>query len=147
LRSRAEYYSQYTRENFVQESDCLPAATADAASAIVEWQEGHVARFLHHLQRGEHQRQWLLKDMHFDDPYQTHAAERSRQAELFQQRALEYVSKKVAQKQQHHLPPDVVAAAKKRSDKKDETDDVWSDDEDDAPSSLPKWYKNPRSGG
>jgi hypothetical protein len=60
-RSRAEYYMQYMRENFVQESDCL---------AVDDWQPQHIARYLFHLKRGDEHRKWLLKDMQFQDEYQ-----------------------------------------------------------------------------
>jgi len=60
LESRAEYYAEWTRENFAQESDCLAAEV---------WREGDVARYLHFLRVGEERRRWVLKDYGFDDPF------------------------------------------------------------------------------
>ena len=60
LRSRAEYYQQYARENFVQDGDSLSADV---------WENDHIQRFLYHLRQGEKHRKWLLKDMKFEDPY------------------------------------------------------------------------------
>ena len=60
LESRAEYYAEWTRENFAQESDCL---------ATEAWREEDVARYLHFLRIGEERRRWVLKDYGFDDPF------------------------------------------------------------------------------
>ena len=60
LESRAEYYAEWTRENFAQESDCL---------ATEAWREDDVARYLHFLRIGEERRRWVLKDYGFDDPF------------------------------------------------------------------------------
>ena len=60
LESRAEYYAEWTRENFAQEMDCL---------ATEPWREDDVARYLHFLRVGEERRRWVLKDYGFDDPF------------------------------------------------------------------------------
>lgn len=60
LESRAEYYAEWTRENFAQESDCL---------APDPWREDDVERYLHFLRVGEERRQWVLKDYGFKDPF------------------------------------------------------------------------------
>jgi len=62
LRSRFEYYQQYTREMIGQEADCLE----ELVSGKIE--RSGVDRYLHHLRQGEIQRSWLLKDMRFEDP-------------------------------------------------------------------------------
>ena len=60
LESRAEYYAEWTRENFAQEMDC---------SATEPWREDDVAIYLHFLRVGEERRRWVLKDYGFDDPF------------------------------------------------------------------------------
>ena len=60
LESRAEYYAEWTRENFAQEMDCL---------ATEPWREDDVAIYLHFLRVGEERRRWVLKDYGFDDPF------------------------------------------------------------------------------
>ena len=60
LASRADYYAEWTRENFGQESDCLSPDP---------WREADVDRYLHFLRAGEERRRWLLGDYGFDDPY------------------------------------------------------------------------------
>jgi len=60
LESRADYYAEWTRENFAQEMDCL---------ATEPWREDDVARYLHFLRVGEDRRRWVLKDYGFDDPF------------------------------------------------------------------------------
>jgi hypothetical protein len=60
LRSRAEYYHSYTREYFIQESDCLDNDPL---------RERDIKRYLYYLRKGEKDRKWLLADMMFPDPY------------------------------------------------------------------------------
>lgn len=62
LRSRAEYYQSYTREYFIQESDCLDNDPLH---------ERDIRRYLYYLRKGEKDRKWLLGDMLFPDPYKT----------------------------------------------------------------------------
>jgi hypothetical protein len=80
LRSRSDYYLQYTRENFVAERDCLVATTNNSSSSSSNdidddddsffFDDRQVARFLFHLRKGEDHRTWLLHDMKFNtDPY------------------------------------------------------------------------------
>lgn len=126
LRSRAEYYEQYTRENFVQESGCLEGT----------WHEQRIARYLYDLRRGEHQRTWLLKDMGFEDPYagwmEMRVEQFERNARAVQPNVLTTTS---------HVEAD--------DDREEEEDDAyaWSDDEEEEERLLPGWYKNARSGG
>merc|ERR1719401_3407226 len=61
LRSRAEYYTQYARENILQESDTLRRELL--------WDRRDVERFVDSVRRGDEHRKWLLRDMQFDDPY------------------------------------------------------------------------------
>jgi hypothetical protein len=68
LQSRSEYYTQYANETFFAESDCLKVhANKDDRICIPHTQQ--FARYFHHLRQGEEHRQWLLKDMKFDDPF------------------------------------------------------------------------------
>ena len=138
LRSRYEYYLQYTRENFVQESDCLDHEELD---------ERHIARYLHHLRQGDRQRKWLLKDMQFKDPYKDSLA--NERIMRFEKRAMAYITNASKQKEGVSSglvePDDTVSA--ETEDQSDPDDDFWSDDEvDDDVQPLPTWYKNPRSG-
>jgi hypothetical protein len=126
LRSRAEYYTQYARELFVQESDCLPFKPS-------EWSDQHVARYIHHLRTGNEHRKWLLSDMKYDDPFSI-SYDRAR-VDRFEADALRFSNR--FQK---------AAAVDHEADDKDGDpfgDD--SDDEDDGSHGLPSWYKNPRS--
>jgi hypothetical protein len=122
LRSRAEYYTQYARELFVQESDCLSFAT--------EWTEQHIARYLHHLRQGDEHRRWLLADMKFDDPF--FESFDQRRVDKFEGDALRFVNRF-----HHDTGPE-------SSDNEDDPFDGDSDDDDETPG-LPHWYKNPRS--
>jgi hypothetical protein len=137
LRSRAEYYSQYTRENFYQESDCL---------SHDEWQEQHISRFLYHLKRGDNHRKWLLDDMKFTDPYMD-AFDHDRVAQ-FEDKALTLV-REIEERKREGMDPKIRAYLEKfqhSGDNDDENDDETdSDDDDDSPQGLPGWYKNPRN--
>jgi hypothetical protein len=158
LRSRAEYYQQYAREHFVQESDCLDRD---------EWQDFHLARYLHLLQRGEEQRQWLLADMKFPDPFagrlQSGNVQRTATNERignFEQRARQYIQNAKYSRMQKKLSPvefDLYVQYLDRNtgtptndrsqgvNEANETDDGWStdEDEDDTSTKLPPWYTNP----
>jgi hypothetical protein len=142
LRSRYEYYQQYTHENFVQESDCLPPD---------EWNEQHIDRYLQNIRRGEEQRKWLLQDMKFKDPYRDYFD--SEGVERFKKRALLYIAK-VTDRELENLPPEVrehfIGSSRRETvpDGADDEDGIWDeDDEEDESEPLPEWYKNPRSGG
>jgi hypothetical protein len=128
LRSRAEYYQQYTRENFVQESDCLEHE---------DLLEGHIDRFVYLLRRGDDHRKWLLTDMRFDDPCkQEELLNASNQINDFETRARSMVLKRKG---------NAAGQAAKAEDKNfwdDEEDD--DDDDDDKSQGLPEWYSNPR---
>jgi hypothetical protein len=136
-RSRAEYYMQYARENFVQESDCL---------AVDDWQQQHVARYLFHLKRGDEHRKWLLKDMQFLDEYQN--AFDHQQVDRFEERALAFIQKTRDQKEAS-LSPEIREQLRRQSDgnntKHDDGDDddgfFDEDDDDDRP---PEWYAKSR---
>jgi hypothetical protein len=154
LRSRAAYYQQYAREHFVQESDCFKD----------EWQDFHLARYLHLLRRGEEQRQWLLADMKFPDPFagrlesgDTQHAATSERIGIFEQRARQYIQnaklyrmkKKLSPAEfdmyLQHLDKNTDAPTNDRSHGENEGDDGWStdEDEDDTSTKLPPWCKNP----
>lgn len=60
LRSRAEYYHAYLRENFNSDSQCLDRDP---------WSEHDVQACLHFLRHGEKSRRYILKDYRFKDPY------------------------------------------------------------------------------
>lgn len=141
LRSRAEYYQQYARENFVQESDCFGRRD--------DWDPQHVARYIHHLRQGDKHRKWLLGDMKFPDPYE-HSFDHARVDE-FERRALDYVERAQDFKLQKELSPEEYELYQERRAKPDDgqendedEDDGWSSDDEDLSSGLPPWYKNPR---
>lgn len=126
LRSRAEYYQQYTRENFVQESDCLDHPVLLA---------GHIDRFVYLLRRGDDHRKWLLQDMKFEDPCS------AEEQQVAVQRLKGFEEKAKSMLIKHQSP-----TAEGASAVGDEDDDFWDDEEDDEePHGLPEWYKNPRS--
>jgi hypothetical protein len=128
LRSRAEYYQQYTRENFVQESDCLEHAVL---------REGHVERFVYLVRRGDDNRKWLLKDMKFDDPCSDKDQEAARhRLEDFESKARALILRWLGE----------ATAPAASSQAKDDDDVFWDDDDedDDTSQGLPGWYKNPR---
>ena len=60
LSSRANYYHDFIKENFVQESDCLN---------YYPLLEQHVQKYLYLLRKGDEGRQWILNDYKFNDPY------------------------------------------------------------------------------
>ena len=139
LRSRAEYYQQYARENVVQESDCF--ADASAADELVLDQH-RVERYLHHLRHGEKTRQYLLEDMKFEDPV-PNSFDRDRIAS-FEQRAKEYCQRVKDWRMRKTLSPseyeqyrrvqeatDLVSLDESsESDDASDEDGFWSSDED-----------------
>lgn len=143
LRSRAEYYMQYTHENFVQESDCLDHE---------EWDEQHISRYLYHLRRGDEQRKWLLKDMKFSDPYG--GAFDHEKVKRFEKKANGHVAK-LRELKEAKLSPELQEYLRKQREKNedsgdgdsDDDDGAWSDDEEFAESNIPEWYKNPKKDG
>jgi hypothetical protein len=135
-RSRAEYYMQYMRENFVQESDCL---------TVDNWQPQHIARYLFHLKRGDEHRKWLLKDMQFQDEYQN--AFDHEEVDRFEEQALAFIKKTKDQKEAN-LSPEIRRHLRQQSDgnttkNNDEDDDGFSDEDDDD-DSPPEWYTKNR---
>lgn len=156
LRSRAEYYGQYAREMFIQESDCLNDPVWDY--------EQHIQRYLFHIKRGDEHRAWLLQDMQFEDPYSQDVeklAERRRQIQRFDARALRYVRsmqeyhRSPSPKSPWSPPPLLPVSMEDNSytgiyadESEDEEGDNWfhdSDDEEEDESTLPSWYKNPQN--
>jgi hypothetical protein len=136
-RSRAEYYMQYMRENFVQESDCL---------TVDNWQPQHIARYLFHLKRGDEHRKWLLKDMQFQDEYQN--AFDHEEVDRFEEQALAFIKKTKDQKEAN-LSPEIRRHLRQQSDgnttkNNDEDDDGFSDEDDDDDDSPPEWYTKNR---
>jgi hypothetical protein len=107
LRSRADYYASFARENFLQEWDCLgspesntlPVAKVSAMTSPTSsgWNQQMVNRYINLLRRGNAHRQWLLSDLKFSDPIKAFSAEfcfindtaRLRQ---FEQRSLQIVN-------------------------------------------------------
>jgi hypothetical protein len=133
LRSRVEYYQQYTRENFVQESDYL-------SQHEEKLQPGHFDRFVYLLRRGNEHRQWLLGDMKFDDPYADKGQDFLSRVDEFRTKALEMIQ------QSKGWTSDVDEKSQDETDADD--DGFWDEDEDDDDEQhspgLPEWYKNPR---
>ncbi|KAL7580300.1 hypothetical protein ACA910_004337 [Epithemia clementina (nom. ined.)] len=75
LKSRHEYYCEYTRDQFVSEQDIFSYNDASVDGGL----DGtNLTRFLHFLQRGDEHRRWLLKDMKFHDPYARSTMEKQR---------------------------------------------------------------------
>lgn len=87
LRSRADYYTQYARENIAQEADCLPLGK----HAVGGLQEYDVERFMFLLKKAEKERRWLLVDMGFQDPYQKSYPKEL--ADQFEEKARDYFQK------------------------------------------------------
>lgn len=137
-RSRAEYYMQYLRENFIQESDCL---------AVDDLKEQHVGRYLFHLKRGDEHRKWLLKDMQFQDEYQN--AFDHEQVERFEEEALAFIMKTKEQKEAN-LSPEIRRHLRQQNDgnttKHDDgdDDDGLFDEDDDDDDKPPEWYTKNR---
>lgn len=140
LRSRAEYYLEYARENVHQESSVLDPAD--------EWNDGHIARFLHYLKEGEKHRRWLLKDMKFQDPYRR-AFDQSA-TEQFEKHALDYIAKAADLKLREELTSEEYQRHKQRlaedkamhgSDDDDDSEE-WPDDDDDSEDHLAEWLRN-----
>jgi len=129
LRSRAEYYLQYLRENFVQESDSLDFSVLG---------EQHWRRFLHHLRRGNEHRRWLLQDMKFEDKYEDSWSED--RITDFQARTMDYTRR--VREMRNSTQPKHVLDKDAHADEDD--DGFWSDDEEE-PSGHPEWYRNPRN--
>jgi len=134
LRSRAEYYMQYAHENFIQESDCLNHDELEA---------GHIARFFHFLRGGEAQRKWLLTDMQFPDPC-AKAFDEKRVKE-FEERAMAAIERMKELKYGGTSEP----RGGQNSDEttvEDDHDEFFDEDDDEEPSTVPSWFRNPRSG-
>ena len=145
LRSRAEYYWQHTREHFYQQSDCLFALDEamhhhrrqQHSHLLARLDVGTVEQYLLLLEKGHTDRQWLLQNMQFDDPYQeSYSTER---AEQFQQKALDYIRKKdLLQRYRAGLPLPTEADTSQEAD--DDDDDEPQDDDGDA-EEVPAWFK------
>ena len=129
LRSRADYYKQYTRENIVQESDCL---------SYKVWEERHVERYVHLLRNGNNHRRWLLTDMKFADPYEDVAVLGAKQLEEFEEKARAMVRKTKGQGGQDQQ----IQQEQHKDD--DDDDGFWDEDDEEEPQGLPEWYKNHR---
>lgn len=88
LRSRAEYYHQFARENLFQETDCLPLGDKELAPL----HEQDVQRFTFLLKKGDSDRHWLLQDMEFPDPYKKSFPKDM--AKQFEAKALAYIQER-----------------------------------------------------
>jgi hypothetical protein len=84
LLSRANYYTDYARENIQQESDRLP-------NNILWNNPEAINRYISLLKRGEQHRKWLLKDMKF--PILEGKTSTQVMHDQFQQDALKHVKK------------------------------------------------------
>lgn len=171
LRSRAEYYQQYARENFVQESDSLKqrghvnSRTRSRSRSTVIWEERDVTRFVYLLKRGEDHRRWLLSDMKFDNEPCVTSFDLDA-VHSFERRALDHVRQAKVQRMKDKLSPEAFQSYLDRQQEThsgsttsgdpnndtydddntfDDWDDWSSDEDDESPSGLPSWYKNPRS--
>lgn len=141
LRSRMEYYWQYSRECITQESD-LDFWTTSKQKSI---QIAALKRYLHHIRQGEQQRQWLLQDMKFDhDPCRGWLQEDVLQQ--LEQDAMEYILPS-RNSSRTTTTANSMTMTRKDEDEANESNDFWDDDDDDEEEEdlhPPKWYKNPR---
>ena len=125
LQARSEYYAQYTNENFFAESDCL--RTSGGGRSIPD--EAMFARYFYQIRKGEEHRQWLLKDMEFDDPYQFDFERVNRLEEKVRE-----LHKSLALHEWEQMDPQQRQAAEQAQhdfDTYDSDEEAFSDDEDD----------------
>ena len=137
----AEYYHQFARENLFQETDCLPLGDKE----IAPLHEQDVQRFLFLLKKGDHDRQWLLQDMMFPDPYKTSFPKDL--AKKFEKMALAYVheSKRVQRSiSGAHTWEEENAYEVEDGGDEDGNGDGAADffDDDDDGEQVPAWLKN-----
>lgn len=128
LRARSEYYSQYTAENFFAESDCLLVHDDDDNGMRVP-DQAQFARYFYHLRKGEKDRQWLLQDMKFDDPYRLDLD----RVQLLEDRVRELTDAHAAYQWQQ-LDPETqreIQQAKLDYETYDSDEEAFTDDDDD----------------
>lgn len=128
LRSRADYYHQYARENFAQELDVMPLHKG----AVGELMGQDVEKFVFLLKKGEQDRKWLLQDMEFPDLYQSSFLKD--RLDHFQEKAMDYVYKNQMTKQGQtgqslYYQQDVAD-----DDAEDDGSSFWGADEE-----VPQW--------
>ena len=116
LESRADYYSSYARESFLQESDCLDENP-------LRWKD--LKRYLYYLRKGDKDRKWLLADMMFPDPYKDSMDQQ--RIRKFEEMARSHVGEALESKTSHHVDPTAT----------EEVDDPFDDEEDE----YPDWFK------
>jgi hypothetical protein len=131
LESRAEYYHQYARENFVQESDCLPID-----DPVESLKKAHVSRYIFFLKKGDRDRKWLLKDMMFPDPYEDSFP--SQRADAFEHKAITFVKEKEKVQRQLSGAPMYDEFLEELEDDNDDDDNDGSDSDDEE---YPAWYR------
>ncbi|CAB9519315.1 expressed unknown protein [Seminavis robusta] len=142
LRSRGDYYHQFTWEQFHQESDCLFALDESMyggrRSKLLNRLDGRdVDRFLFLLEKGNQDRQWLLQDMQFSDPYSNSFPKE--RAEDFKAKAYDYIRKSdLLQRYQQGMP--INWEAQNRVVETD-SDDEDEEDDDDEEEEEPAWFK------
>ena len=82
LSSRANYYTNWARENIEQESDCFDN---------YPWRWEELERYVFFYKRGEEQRRWILRDYKFEDPHsETFDEDR---VDRFAERVSEHIAK------------------------------------------------------
>lgn len=114
LRSRYEYYSQYAREQYNSEMNCLNPNihnyhhnhrnnhrkntdnNNNNGMDILLWNNQQmIEKFILILKRGNEQRQWLLRDMKYNiDPYENYYRTIYKpQCQIFEKNAIEFIYK------------------------------------------------------
>eukprot|EP00550_Attheya_septentrionalis_P007409 CAMPEP_0198295670 /NCGR_PEP_ID=MMETSP1449-20131203/29001_1 /TAXON_ID=420275 /ORGANISM="Attheya septentrionalis, Strain CCMP2084" /LENGTH=319 /DNA_ID=CAMNT_0043996053 /DNA_START=54 /DNA_END=1013 /DNA_ORIENTATION=- len=126
LESRANYYHQYTQENFSQESDSLMVMDGAIEQGNPPWREEQVHRVGKLLREGERHRTWILKEYHFDDAYrQTQDNVFLPRIERWEEAAQSLVSQ--TYRQSGWMP----SHDRDSSPHEDEDEEDWFDDDDD----------------
>eukprot|EP00977_Amphora_coffeiformis_P005341 scaffold1140_cov157-Amphora_coffeaeformis.AAC.17 len=139
LQARSEYYAQYTSENFFAESDCLRTSVHDGGARSMP-NEAMFARYFYHLRKGEDHRQWLLKDMKFDDPFEFDFERVNRLEERVRE-----LHQTLASHQLQQMDPQqrqAVEQAQHDLETYDSDEEAFSDDEDDDETETKIFHKN-----
>ena len=132
LHSRAEYYHQYARENFMQEADCL--MPLGGKNSVGQLEEQDVQRLMFLFKKGDKDRKWLLQDMMFPDPYQkTFPNEKSKE---WEKKAMHYIRER---KNMHRLTAGATIYDEEEDDDDGSLADESDDDNDDG-EEYPSWF-------